>query len=316
MAVTEGFRLTKEPVNAKPIIRPATPNDYIQIEHIISDRHGGWPGIVHNTQHDIVAMTCPIDDSPSPTTPVLVLPDGQIIGVSLNLVRASGQGNVLYVHMLAVNKIYRGKGFANLLMDENYRLIKENELKGVDKVALTSDPLEASLVYLYMHRYGMQVNKYKPDLYVGLANTGGSQNRGIPADRFWYESNPKSPWVNNRTLPTKEEYSEFLKQTGRYIMFSAQMETPQQINEKIKTGAGIAFVETPDSAMAAKAISAENAIGVRAFQNETFTRLFAQGHTAVDIVSMTNQLGNKHNYIVTMTDFDENDPQCLIRRVK
>lgn len=325
-----------------PLVRFAKPGDYDQIEDVISNPlYGAWPGIDHNTQHDIVAMTQEMDDNgASPTIPVLVDPTTKnIFGVSINLLRAMSNGNpVLYVHMLGVDKKYRGQGHGDTLMQLNYNLILKNELKGVEQVKLTSDPLESSLVRFYMHRFGMQVSHYKPGVYSHLSESGGSQNRGIPSDRFFYESRPTSAWVeerrrlaqaeqNDKNMPHSyaKEYREYVKIHPESVEnFDRDSIKQDTYSTSIDITSPIAFVELPESLEETRKLAekntwmgggkqASNEIGIRwrTFQKENFEKLFTNGHTAVDYVELMDKNGVKHNYIVTMRNFDENNPNCL-----
>ena len=275
-------------------LRPMSPDDYVAWADLAGNSdYGAWPGLKpSNAEHDFVAMTKDTNISPA------IFEVNRMVGASLNLVKLDPKEHSLYllVHMIGVDRRMQGKGIGNRLMNANYGLITDGTLpETIQEVRLTSDPLETTNVRFYMHRNGMTVSEYIPDVYKNLAASGGEQHKGLPTDRFLYRAKPKSKWVQERVLPSMEDYAIFL---------TTQDQKGYSLVDPVT------FVDIPQNLEIIKAHSMDQARSWRQYQAEAFTALFDKGYTAVDHIK--GEKGQADN-VVLMHGFDENDPECLVR---
>lgn len=74
----------------------------------------------------------------------------------------------------------------------------------------------------------------------------------------------------------------------------------------------LAFVETSTSPRVAKERCGDDALLWTHHHRKVFRELFEnQRHTAVDYVALPDASGQDHHFIVTIKNFDENNPNCL-----
>lgn len=292
MGANETVRLHAKEIMKRSVARALVPDDYPVWEQLAMSAWG-LPQI--NRPWDFTALT---KDS---VASVGVFDGGTMLGGSLNIIKVGEDHSpYLLVHMLGVNADYQGIGVGKRLMEQNYVLIENGQLAAVEAIKLTSDPFDTRNVHLYLHNSKMHSNTYLPDAYKGLSENGGARHKNLPSDRLYYEAKPNAPWVKEGILPKPEEIAELIRTS------------PQVLD--VKSAASIILVETPADYMQLKGQAVDLAADLQAQQAAELTELFMHGYTAVDH-AVIDMAGIQHHYLVCMTDFNENDPHCLVHTI-
>lgn len=296
------------------IIRLMEPGDYQGFSDVVQS---AWPGLYANAEHDFVALTdhgvsfAAFDN------------EGEMLGASLNMVRPSSNGKFhVLVHMLGVRREGQGHGVGQRLMSNVFTLVEGGQLgTSVDEVRLTSDPLELRNVTFYLRHSGMSVGEYKPDAYRNLAEGGGEQHRGLPADRFMYTAHPASRWIKERVMPSDETYLAASQRHPEAVLNFTRLVSANDllVNLEEREQKGILpnflLVQVPEDIGQVKARDMQDAVGWRQFHGIVFPYLFEHGYRAVDITHMINGLIPSH-FIVLVRNFDDTNPHALINALR
>lgn len=292
MGANETVRLHAKEVLKRSVARKLVPDDYPAWEQVAMSAWG-LPQI--NRSWDFTALT---KDS---VASVGIFDGSTMLGGSLNIIKV-GEDNSPYllVHMLGVSADYQGIGMGKRLMEQNYALIESGQLGTIGTIKLTSDPFDTRNVHLYLHNNKMYSNTYLPDAYKGLAESGGARHKDLPADRLYYEAKPNTPWVQEGILPKPEKIADLIRTS------------PQVLD--VESTVPIVLVETPADYLQLKEQAIDLAGDLQAQQAAELTDLFSRGYTAVDH-AVIDKSGTMHHYVVCMSEFNENDPLCLINSI-
>ena len=239
------------------------------------------------------------------------------MGGSMGLIKISPADRkpYLFLHQLAVDEKYQNQGVGQRLLEDKYELIRNNLSPVVDTLRLTSDPFVSRNVWLYLHKGRMHSNRYLEDFFVGMEKDGGKDHKDMPSDRFYYEAHPKSAWVNGAVFPKQQDYEAYLESHFEDAVFLFNPEKPVEDKQftALNLSSKLAIVETSANPKRAKEQWGDDALLWTKQHRKVFTELFKkQGHTAVDYVSLLDASGKERHFIVTVKDFNEENPNCLV----
>lgn len=276
----------REQINSTLKMSVLTASDYVQWRALANT---AWKGIGEiNKQWDFIALTKDNDVS-------IGLYDGKkLLGASLNVLKHNKTGFYLLIHMLGIHESVQNSGIGTKLMQANYALA---ESIGINQIKLTSDPLDSRNVNLYLRKSRMNSNEYIPEAYPDLDKEGADKQRGLPADRLYYQVNVLSEWVKKGIMPRKEDYLEIVQKYSHLI------------NGQV--GLDLSFVETPVDLEHLLKTNEVEAGSYRSRQRVQLKRLFLSGYIAVDFIVKDKETG----LIVCLKDFNEHDPLCLMNAV-
>ncbi len=257
-----------------------------------------WPGLPHTLEHDFVALVG------STQTSLAAIKDNQMVGASLNTLHLD-QGNLyLYVHMIGVPEAHQNQGIGTALMKQNLELVKNHQ--AITGMRLTSDPLDTRNVRLYLNHSSMISHQYKEEAYHNLGESGGEQHKNLPSDRLLYQYTHDTPWSTSRVLPDQKDYQDYLDQQSSSLVASAE-----SLGQQTPPIVLVQSLLDLEACLKANPLKAQQA---RQFHRQVLPELFSLGYTAVDQV-VVKTTDDHASCIVLLKDFDQNDPDCLVRSI-
>lgn len=219
----------------------------------------------------------------------------RLIGMSFAwLGRAQDLKNMPYLHsqLVGVIKEFRGSGVGEKLKRQQKQFSLSN---GIDLIRWTFDPIKTKNANLNIKKLRGIVRRYLPNYYENLE---GSQNKGLPTDRFQVEWFVKAPFVDSQhsfdhskldainTVSVDEAGNQVLtwfenNLTGQYLCF----EVPLGLEDEV-----------------AKEDQFER---VRQWQDgirNCFTNYFGKGYILQDFMKLDDARGA---YVLTRATLDE-----------
>lgn len=198
-------------------------------------------------------------------------------------------------HMLAVLPGYQSRKLGVLLK------LKQRELtiaQGIHLMTWTYDPLLALNANLNLTRLGAIARRYVQNAYGEMTD---GLNSGLPSDRFEVEWQLDSPRVLERLAGAAARLDwETLVQQGAHLVFETAMDDASPRIQHVNPLEGDRLlVEIPSDLGRVKSSDPALAHDWRMRTREVFTRAFAAGYAATDLVFASREPGARAAYVLT-----------------
>ncbi len=179
--------------------------------------------------------------------------------------------------------------------------------QGIDLITWTFDPLQAKNAHFNLHRLGVVIRYYFPNMYGELTD---SINAGLPSDRFKVEWWLNTVRVKKHALKLQEQTTwNSVIESDACTIFDVSFDSNNfpHIEKENELTCETILVDIPHNISILKDTDPALAKEWRARTRDLFQRSFKAGYTVVDFAISPGMPKNRAVYILTSKTVEAND---------